>query len=143
MSRCDWLSHGEHMANLHCLFEVTLVIQDWFISTRVRGVTSAHKGLINAVRLHQITQRILRQLLCLLFFVLSTVPFVRTVYFAVSAWTPDFVCVCERLCHGGNGEHVFLVAGRRMLCVNQSPDIKAVLQVTFLHIEAASVFLTF
>lgn len=37
----------EHMANLHCLFEVT-VIQDRLMSTTVRGVTSAHKGLINA-----------------------------------------------------------------------------------------------
>lgn len=48
MSRCNWLGHGEHMASLHCLFEVTLVIQDRFMSTTVRGVTSAHKGLINA-----------------------------------------------------------------------------------------------
>lgn len=48
MSRCNWLSHGEHMANLYCLFEVTLVIQDRFMSTTVRGVTSVHKGLINA-----------------------------------------------------------------------------------------------
>lgn len=86
------------------------------MSTRVRGVTSAHKGLINASEAPSDGSKDFETAT---FFVLSTLPFVRTLYFAVSAWTPDFVCVRERVCHRGNGEHVFLGAGRRMLCVNQ------------------------
>lgn len=113
MSRCNWLSHGEHMASLHCLFEVTLVIQDRFMSTTVRGVTSAHKGLINASGTPSDNSE------GFAFFCFINVA-VRAVRLTLpSVLGHQISCVRERVCHEGNGEHVFLVAGRRMLCVNR------------------------
>lgn len=122
MSRCNWLSHGEHMASLHCLFEVTLVIQDRFMSTTVdmnRGVTSAHKGLINASETPSDNSEGFETDTLLAFFC-----FINVAVCAVHLTLPSVLghqisCVRERVRHGGNGEHVFLVAGRRMLCVNR------------------------